>query len=729
VASGLTRGDYRGDRNEVRGGTTPHVASRPIPGLPGRVALVERGDTTSSGERVDWLVAVSVGGAGALLIVVTSGLAAALIGAFRPVVVGMTSIGLVALVGVVATRGASRATIVWRAGPIVALTAVGIVVFAAFEARFAAEHLLTDRDPGVYVTTAKWLASRGTLLIDGAVGGFEGIPSFDGIAQGYYAVPSSDALYAQFQHGIAVAMGAAGWVGGDWLMLKSVGLMSGAAIASFYAFSRVLLSRGWACAATATMSACLVTVHFGRDAYSELLLMVFLFAGLWLLDRARRSGSAMPSLLAGLMLGGTAMVRIDAWLALAGVVAFIFVDTWMAGPGWRGRARSVGLPLAGGMAVTGGFGIVDLVVSSPEYLADLMPNVVRLGFVMALVLTAGVVTSALVRPWNLRADDRVRRWQRIAADTSVAVVIGGSLFLFLVRPVLLVERSGAMVDTIEYYQRLEGLPLDGTRRYWEMSMQWLAWYLGVGGLAIGASGWAWSAREAILGRARRVIPFLFVFSIVTVAFLIRPANTPDHLWMMRRFLPIVIPGFVLLGFVAVHAFAGHWQRMHGRLAGQVAAGALTAVMMIPTAAFTLPLARSTTQVGMYGITSEVCEVVGNDAVLFTANELRMTYQPAVRSFCEVPTAGSTAAPSFAEVAEASRRWRAEGRGLVVASTPREVCDVPPLMSRFIWYPEPERTLTRRPSQEVSSRFGIALYRVEDFGDDADAFATCIGHPE
>ena len=234
----------------------------------------------------------------------------------------------------------------WRS-PAAVLAAGGVIAaFTVLGVRFAAEHLLTDRDPGVYVTTARWLASRGTLLVEGAIGAFANVPGIDGVSQGHYGGRTDGLVYTQFQHGLAVAMAIGRWIGGDWLMLKSVALLSGGALAAFYAFARIVLRPWWATAATAGVAVNLVFLHFGRDAYSESLFMIFLFSGLWLLDRALRPERWTGSLLAGLMLGGTALVRIDAWLALSGIVAFLFVDVWtsrdtMAGPrarSWRSRS-------------------------------------------------------------------------------------------------------------------------------------------------------------------------------------------------------------------------------------------------------------------------------------------------------------------------------------------------------------------------------------------------------
>ncbi|MCL1597748.1 MAG: hypothetical protein M3094_01080, partial [Actinomycetia bacterium] len=326
---------------------------------------------------IDWLVALIIGAALVVLGITVAGLLAALAGWMVPAVVVGFGIVAIGLLGYLFVAGSRPIRIRWKVSISVLLSGGVIAVFTAAGMQFAAEHLLTDRDPGVYVTTARWLASHGTLLVEGAAGAFANIPGIDGVSQGHYGGRSDGLIYTQFQHGLAVIMAIGHWIGGDWLLLKSVGLLSGGALAAFYAMVRIVLRPWWALAVATGVAVNLVIVHFGRDAYSESLLMIFLFSGIWLLDRALRSGRWTGSLLAGLMLGGTALVRIDAWLALSGIVAFLFVDVWTAGNGWRERVRSVAIPVAAGIVITGGLGILDLLIASPVYLSDLMPNVYR----------------------------------------------------------------------------------------------------------------------------------------------------------------------------------------------------------------------------------------------------------------------------------------------------------------------------------------------------------------
>lgn len=662
-----------------------------------------------------------------LLVATVVGLGVALVGAMTPLLVGSASLAAVTVGTIAIVRAGVFSPVRWKPNLSVlgALFLVGGITL--LNMRYAAEHLLTDRDPGVYVTAARWLASRGSLLVDGAVGGFADIAGVDAVSQGYYAVRSNGLLYSQFQHGLAVVLAIGRWVGGDWLLLKSVGLLSGGIVATFYMFSRTVLRSWWALAATTGVAVNLVILHFGRDAYSELLLMIFLYGGLWFLHRALSMDRFVVSLTAGLVLGGTALVRIDAWMILAGLLAFLFFDIWSSGDGWRHRIRAVTIPVVVGIAITGGIGVLDLLIASPQYMRDLMPNVYRMVAVLAAVVGLGLLVSALAKPWQWMAEHRVMHRRRIVGTGAAVVIVAGSVFLYLVRPALVVERSTSAIEVVEYLQRLQGLPLDGSRRYWEMSMQWQAWYLGVVGLAIGVAGWAWTAREVAVGKMRRVAPFLFMFSVVTVAFLLRPANTPDHLWMMRRFLSITIPGFILLGFVGVESWLPIVKARWGSTTRSVVGLALTLVMLVPPALFAAPLARSTTQVGMYGVTTEVCATLGSDAaVLVISERLKAVYEPALRSFCEIPAAGSGELPTLETLEVVSNRWAASGRELYVATLPDDACRVVPVFSRFIWYPSPERTLTRRPAAEVDLRFGVALYRASDFlNGDAAEWSRCV----
>ena len=104
---------------------------------------------------VDWLVGLIIGGAVVVLAAVIAGLTAALAGWMVPITVIGLGIIVIGLFGYLFFAGRAAVRIDWKT-PVAALAAGGVIVaFTVLGVRFAAEHLLTDRDPGVYVTTAR----------------------------------------------------------------------------------------------------------------------------------------------------------------------------------------------------------------------------------------------------------------------------------------------------------------------------------------------------------------------------------------------------------------------------------------------------------------------------------------------------------------------------------------------------------------------------------------------
>ena len=105
--------------------------------------------------------------------------------------------------------------------------------------------------------------------------------------------------------------------------------------------------------------------------------------------------------------------------------------------------------------------------------------------------------------------------------------------------------------------------MDGTRTYDEWSMHWLAWWLGWLTLAVAVFAATVLVRR-ILDPARRgddpvhdwVAPLVVVLG-TTALTLWRPGISPDHPWADRRFVPVVLPGLLLLacyGAKVIHRY-------------------------------------------------------------------------------------------------------------------------------------------------------------------------------
>ena len=109
----------------------------------------------------------------------------------------------------------------------------------------------------------------------------------------------------------------------------------------------------------------------------------------------------------------------------------------------------------------------------------------------------------VARPWGrLPSLGSVVKW--VAVVLPVLVVAG-----FAVRPYVQVTRGQtdpAVISYVADLQRLAHLPVDGRRQYYELSLDWVFWYLGIPAVLLAvagaaALGWRWASAAA--GERRR----------------------------------------------------------------------------------------------------------------------------------------------------------------------------------------------------------------------------------
>ncbi len=78
------------------------------------------------------------------------------------------------------------------------------------------------------------------------------------------------------------------------------------------------------------------------------------------------------------------------------------------------------------------------------------------------------------------------------------------------------------------YQLLDHLPVRPTRLYYELSLHWVFWYLGLPAVALATVGAVVLARRCAQGTAPEWVLPLLPFGWIVVATLPRPAITPDQ---------------------------------------------------------------------------------------------------------------------------------------------------------------------------------------------------------
>jgi hypothetical protein len=551
------------------------------------------------------------------------------------------------------------------------LLAVALCMLAAVvNAALSAEYLFVARDPAIYTAAARWLMDHPSLVIDAQAGVFGADPRLDPASPGFEAAPGGR-IAVQGLPALPALLAVGGWVAGvDGLLRVNAVVGAVAALAVFGLVRRI--AGGWA--ALGAMSVLLVSLPFlafTRAAYTEPLTALFLIGGLGVLWRAIEERRPPRTLAAGAVLGSAVLVRVDGHLALVGlvVVAAVMIGAHPRVDGsaaarrqvsWRQGSRCAAALLSP-VVLLGALALATLSRFGRTYLQLIRPELLTLG--AGTVVVAACCTAALV---TLRACPAARqvllRHRRALGATGAAGVLLGFAVL-ATRPLWLISRHNAPTG----FQRLGelqarlGLAVDPQRSYEEATLNWLAAYYGWPVVASGAIGLAWLTHRAIARPHLRLLPVVLMVLTVATVYLNRTGIFPDHIWAVRRFVPVVVPGLLLGTAVCLARLA-----RIGRV-GAVGAAAAWLGIVVSTAAVSAPLAGEAEHVGELRQIRTVCARLGPDAaLLLDGGYPNLGYVQPVRSFCGVPV---QTAPQLTPdlLARAQQAAAADGRTLHVGA--------------------------------------------------------------
>ena len=524
-----------------------------------------------------------------------------------------------------------------------ALIAVA-VAFGADQLVYHSQQIIVERDPASYIQFGSWIAGHHSLPIpmDGnAFGPARQLLRFDSSA--FYQ--AQGAVVPQFMAGMPMILAAGFWAGGVSAAVLVAPLLGACGVLAFGGLVARLAGPRWAPLAALALALSLPEQFTSRSAYSEPAAQILFLGGLCLIIDALgvggpglggRAGRAVTAL-GGLALGLTVLVRIDGVSDILPVIPFVGL--------LLARRRPQALPLLGGTAVGAAYGGINAVVLSWPYVVSIRGSLLPLAAVAAVALAATAAGVVVVRRRGL--PELRAAWLPGAVAALVVVIMAG----FAIRPYVQTVHGQATPlarRVMAGYQRADHLPVDPTRLYYEISLHWVFWYIGLPAVVLATLGAALLARRCLRGEAPGWVLPLLAFGWIIVVTLARPGITPDQPWASRRLVPGVLPGFLLLA-VWASGWLLDWLRRTGRAALiRRGVAVLAAAALLLPAAFTTfgltfsganGLATKTTYSGEIAAVDHLCAAIPANASVVVVNYATASrFVQLIRGMCGVPAA-------------------------------------------------------------------------------------------
>ncbi len=591
--------------------------------------------------------------------------------------------------------------------------------FAGFNAAHSAQNIIISRDPGVYSVTSKWLVDHSSTDVDTQFRLFGEDPQIQSSSSGIGRRPELGHVYPQGSHGLPAVLSIGGSLLGSKVIYASNSVLGGFALLAVYGFGRRVVGRAGALVGAALLGLTLPQIYFSRDTYTEPLSQLLLFGGLALLLQARR-GRPLDWAVAGLVAAGGCLARIDSFLVLPPLI--LSAGLWLAlAP--SGSRRTTGrdtAALAVGAVIPALLGYLDLKHFAAGYLHTLEDQFGQIQKLTALSLVVAVVAVGLA--WATPVVARLSSLRDITRS-RLGFAAGSSLVLGMValalRPLFHTSqgiKNPGQMAFITRLQTMEGDAIEPSRSYAESSVTWLSWYLGPVAVVLGVLGLAVLLARAVRRGDTTLVPFFLALGLTGLVYLVNPSITPDQLWAMRRYVPIVLPGLALASAVLIVP-ALVWVAGRTRAGAVVAGVAVLAALFVPVYQVSQPLLGVREGVGQLNEVEAVCTALPDDAAVLVLGSLASRYPMTVRTFCDVPAVWTTSkgAGTPAELAAMAGRLRSKGYQLYVVGAGDVVSQVTtttkPVPLVEIQTRAIEQTLSRPPRSARTAGRGMFIGRV------------------
>jgi hypothetical protein len=591
--------------------------------------------------------------------------------------------------------------------------------FGVWQAALRSEQVFGVGDPSVYLQYGYWIAKHGTARIPTLASSFGTSGGLVFASSGFSV--SGGVLTPAFLPGLPIVIAAGTWLSGLDGALLMPAVLGGCAVLSFGGVVGRLAGGRWAPVGALVLAVSLPEIYVSRTPFSEPLVQVLLFGGLCMfIDSFGVVGGGLALAgLGGLALGLTVLTWIGSLSILLPafpVLAWLFVAR-------RRQAGPFGIGLFLGIAI----GLSVALTLGRSYLSTASTELHTFGFAAAGFGVATALIAPLAFPevrgrvwrafiWRLRITGLAG--EEISLPSLAMVVQWAAVALPVVAFIVLAIRpyvetvggqtSPTLIREVAALQRAAGLPVNGRRQYYEQSLNWVLWYLGVPAVVLACAGAAGIGRRLVRAvldwRSSLVaarlwgLPFVIIaWSVGTVLW--DPSVAPWQPWASHRLVPVVLPGLVLLA-VWVSSRLTLRAALLGASRLTVALVAICCVLalaipplvtslnpgIVPHASvgrYSSGLSKfvsrvrlrgvgaSSTYAGSVAAASSLCTSIGPSAsVVFVNASTAAQFASTVRVLCGLPAASMAAGSSSASVERVATSIERTGRRPVLLGSSR-----------------------------------------------------------
>ena len=484
-----------------------------------------------------------------------------------------------------------------------ALLVVALIALSSLRFFPPSEYIIGGRDPGSYINEGIVIAQRGTLVYEdptvASVAPFARDLFFPSHGRAdYYGTrfmgffiqdPDSGRVVGQFPHllpaSVAMGYGIDGLTGARYVL--SIWATLGV-LAVYFAGAR-WLGRPAAVTAAALLTLNVIEVWFGRYPNAEVVMQALVFAGLLANARAHFDAPETDrffAAVAGALFGLLLFLRFDAILAIGAVLC----GNLLAGV----RGRRMSFVFVGALAVTMALGALYLLGPMRAYATYPIEFVKNLRWwhvtLLGLAALGGVALLIVAH--------RIPRFRQ-TVERGLPLALIGLVWILAIYALFLRTPAGKLALENAYALRM-----------------FASFYVTLPCVAAALVGYALVTRRRFWHDPAMII----TITLFSVFFFYKIRIHAEHFWAARRFLPVILPGTLLLACAAAT-----WGLLRPSRRGRMVSGLIgfifIAVLAVQYVRASAPLARHVEYAGLIPQVEALARMIGDrDLLLVEARD-------------------------------------------------------------------------------------------------------------